>query len=371
MILMSNSSLSLSRAEMLLYRVNEAIYATDSTGKITLFNHALELLLGIRSSDAIGKNISTLLYLQDEHKNPFDVLSLCSDNLENIRIPEILILRDFLGDVRYLRIKVSVIKGTNTNEYLVTMSDVTKEKELDKAKDEFISIVSHELKTPMSIVKSYLWMLEQEKGGPLTQKQKEYLSKALLGTERMIFLINDILSLSKIEQGRITFNITDFKLSPFIQEVTSEIKVKIEENNLTFNLVWEEDTKDVNVYTDKDKLREILLNLVSNAIKYTKQGNITLKIKKEQNNFVKILITDTGKGIDPKELKKLFHKFQRLDNSYQTVAESGGTGLGLYIVKLYIGLLGGSVGAESKGINKGSTFWVTIPTNKTQLKKVN
>lgn len=369
MILMPNNTKPLSRAEMLLYRVNEAIYAADSKGTITLFNHALELLLGIRSADALGKNISNFLFLHDERNNPFDVLSLCSANVQNVKIPEIVVLKDFLGDLRYLRIKVSVIKRDNENEYLVTMSDITKEKQLDKAKDEFISIVSHELKTPMSIVKSYLWMLEQEKGGPLNQKQKEYLTKALLGTERMILLINDILSLSKIEQGRITFNITNFNLKSFIEEVASEIKIKTDENNLTFNILWENNAQEENVYSDKDKLREAILNLVSNAVKYTKKGGITIKIKREKNNFIKVLVIDTGKGIDPKELSRLFHKFQRLDNSYQTVAESGGTGLGLYIVKLYLGLMGGSAGAESEGIGKGSTFWITIPTNKTQIKK--
>src|SRR3989339_816057 len=159
---------------------------------------------------------------------------------------------------------------------------------LDKTKDDFMSVASHELRTPMTIIKSYLWMLRNGKAGDLNPKQQEYLLKTANSTERMINLINDMLNISRIEQGSIT--------------VSTE----------------------------------------------------------EEGNFVKVKVTDTGAGLSTEDQQRLFKKFGRLDNSYQTVAESGGTGLGLFIVKTYIEKMGGEVGVYSAGTNKGSTFWITI-----------
>ena len=238
-------------------------------------------------------------------------------------------------------------------------------KQTDKAKDEFISIVSHELKTPMSIVKSYLWMLTSGRGGKLTKKQEEYLEKASSGTERMINLINDMLSISRMQQGRLEFRLEYVDLYKMINEVTQEISPKIEEKGLKLK----RNVKKVRrAYSDSGKVREILLNLISNAYKYTEKGTITVNLTRENKDFVKVEVTDTGRGISEDEAKKLFNKFQRLDNSYQTVAKAGGTGLGLYIVKLYITELGGKINLISEGLGKGSTFEVLIPVKKELVK---
>lgn len=239
---------------------------------------------------------------------------------------------------------------------------------LDKTKDEFISITSHELKTPMTIIKSYLWMLQSGRGGPINDKQNEYLEKAMKGAERMLDLINDMLNVSRIEQGRIEFKPKSIKFEDFLAEYFDELEFKAKEKNL--ELQTKVVTNLMPMYVDEKKLGEILVNLVGNSIKYTDKGSITIKAESHDTDFVKISVTDTGRGIAKDEIQKLFHKFQRLDSSYKKIAESGGTGLGLYIVKLYISHMGGSVGAESKGIDKGSTFWITVPTKKKQLDKV-
>src|SRR3989339_201595 len=201
---------------------------------------------------------------------------------------------------------------------------------LDKTKDDFMSVASHELRTPMTIIKSYLWMLRNGKAGDLNPKQQEYLLKTANSTERMINLINDMLNISRIEQGRMKFTVKRIDIC-----------------------------KRVMVYTDEDKIKESIINLLGNALKFTKQGGITVSTE-EEGNFVKVKVTDTGAGLSTEDQQRLFKKFGRLDNSYQTVAESGGTGLGLFIVKTYIEKMGGEVGVYSAGTNKGSTFWITI-----------
>ena len=207
-------------------------------------------------------------------------------------------------------------------------------KQLDQIKDEFISITSHELKTPMSIIKSYLWMLDSERNGELNEKQKYYISRAKNATERMINLITDMLNISRLQSGKLQFNIKKANIKKIIDDTVEEFEFKLKKKNLKLIMDIEEpiDT----IYTDPSKLREIMTNLISNATKYTDEGTITIKVKQIDNNFIKVLVVDTGRGISEEESRMLFHKFQRLDNSYTTIAQAGGTGLGLYIIKLYI-----------------------------------
>ncbi|HLD51208.1 hypothetical protein A3K34_01185 [candidate division WWE3 bacterium RIFOXYC1_FULL_40_10] len=228
---------------------------------------------------------------------------------------------------------------------------------LDKTKDDFMSVASHELRTPMTIIKSYLWMLRNGKAGDLNPKQQEYLLKTANSTERMINLINDMLNISRIEQGRMKFTVKRIDICKTIDEAVDGFELKTKEKNIYLKI--ENTCKGVMVYTDEDKIKESIINLLGNALKFTKQGGITVSTE-EEGNFVKVKVTDTGAGLSTEDQQRLFKKFGRLDNSYQTVAESGGTGLGLFIVKTYIEKMGGEVGVYSAGTNKGSTFWITI-----------
>jgi signal transduction histidine kinase len=231
-------------------------------------------------------------------------------------------------------------------------------KELHKLKDDFLSVASHELRTPMTIIKSYLWMLKEGKAGNLNIKQQEYITKAADGTKRMIRLINEMLNVSQLEQGGMSFDIRKINVCRIVDEVLSGLELKIEEKGLSADVHKEKEK--AYVYADEPKLREVLVNLVSNAIKFTDHGGITLEIA-ESPSTVRVSITDTGRGITKDDQLRLFHKFGRLDYSYQTVAETSGTGLGLYIVKLYVEGMDGEVGVHSDGLGRGSTFWFTLP----------
>ncbi len=229
---------------------------------------------------------------------------------------------------------------------------------LDKRKDEFISVASHELRTPMTIIKSYLWLLKEEKDGKLNRKQKEYIDLIIKSTERLLHLVNDMLNISRMEEGRLDFQTEKLNLTSFIDSVGKEFKVKAEENNIYLKI--EKPKKLPPVKANEQRLNEILINLLGNAIKFTEKGGITLKVEPNEEK-IKVSVIDTGKGIEKKDKNRLFKKFSRLDNTYTTVAEKKGTGLGLYITKKYVEKMGGEIGFYSKGKSKGSTFWFTLP----------
>ncbi len=229
---------------------------------------------------------------------------------------------------------------------------------LDKLKDEFLSIATHELRTPMTIIKSYVWMVTQGKAGSVTEKQVEYLNKASKGVERMLRLINDMLDVSRIEQGRVELKAEVVNLKDLISDFAEEFKVKTEEKNLQLIRIVPEDLPKVKA--DLIKTREVLTNFLGNSIKFTEHGSLTIKAQVD-GEFIKVSIIDTGEGISAEDMTRLFQKFQRVDNSYVKQAETPGTGLGLYISKNYIEKMGGHVGVYSEGVGKGSTFWFTIP----------
>lgn len=344
------------RMELLLYSVSEAVIVIDSDFKITIFNNTAEHLTGSKAEEAIGKSIENVLIVHNFDDTQFGVkehsFTEQPQNIDGLIIKN----NDKKFFINYN--SVTVTSETGHTECLITLTDITNEKQLEQAKDDFISVASHELRTPMTIIKSYLWMLTANKAGELNPKQFEYLTKASNATQRMIDLINDTLSISRLEQGRVEFDIKKIPLQEVIKEYTSDLVIKVQERGIYLNVNTAETEFFVNA--DKGKTGEIIMNLVGNAVKFTKSGGITIKFE-DIGNEIKVSIIDTGAGIDQFDQKNLFHKFGRLDNSYQTVAETGGTGLGLYIVKLYVEGMGGHVGAFSDGINKGSTFWFTLP----------
>lgn len=233
-------------------------------------------------------------------------------------------------------------------------------KELDKMKDEFISIASHELRTPMTSIKGYLWMLAQGKGGELTDKQKHYVQRARSGAERMIDLINDMLSVSRVEQGRMEFAIKKLDIVKILKDVLEEFEAQAEKKGI--DLTLQSSGLLPYVFADEQKLREVLVNLIGNALKFTEEGAITVKVTRDSSHGSKLRIDiiDTGPGISAEDQERLFKKFGRLETSFVTVAESGGTGLGLYISKKLVEKMGGEIGVESE-LDKGSTFWFTLP----------
>ncbi|MEP7166793.1 MAG: GAF domain-containing sensor histidine kinase [Candidatus Woesebacteria bacterium] len=228
-------------------------------------------------------------------------------------------------------------------------------KALDKLKDEFLSMASHELKSPMNAVKNYLWMA-LNKGLDDREKQKGYLTVAYDSTQRLIGLVNDLLDVSRIESGRVKLEMVSLDLQKLINETLEIYAPQAKAKNLALSTTLQEP---IQITADDMKLREVLNNLVSNAIKYTLTGTVIVSVKVEDKT-IRVSVTDSGAGISADDQQKLFQKFSRVNASYKGLATVEGTGLGLYISKQFMEMMGGNIGLDSE-VDKGTTFWVELP----------
>jgi signal transduction histidine kinase len=232
--------------------------------------------------------------------------------------------------------------------------------QLDKLKDEFVSLASHELRTPLTSIRSYIWMALSGKGGVIPDKQKYYLDRAFVSSERLIKLVNDMLNISRIESGRMAIQLDCVHVLTLIQTVLDEVNPKVRELGLRLDVSSEDGIPDV--VADADKVEEVLINFIGNAMKFTPRGGrIRINVTRDAS-FIRISVTDTGIGISPENVGILFTKFGTIHSSALPDAiASQSTGLGLYISKSIISMHGGTVRASSPGIGKGSTFSLTLP----------
>lgn len=230
--------------------------------------------------------------------------------------------------------------------------------QLDQLKDEFVSVASHELRTPMTAIRSYVWMALHRSDMPLSQRLERYLYRTLVSTERLINLVNDMLNVSRIESGKIEINPKPFNIVSLVLEVVEEVKAKADEKRLQI-IVLEHALP--SVLADADKVHQVLLNLIGNCLKFNYPGGTITVDFFTDGKMVEVSIKDTGMGIAKEDLGRLFHKFSRLDNSYTAISTSGGTGLGLYISKSLVELMHGRIWAQSEGVDRGATFSFSLP----------
>lgn len=247
-------------------------------------------------------------------------------------------------------------KLQNTTSQLSTAN--SKLQELDHLKDDFVSVASHELRTPMTAIRSYVWMALHKPDMPLTEKLKRYLYRTLVSTERLINLVNDMLNVSRIEAGKIEVYPKPFDLLVLVKDVMEEVKAKADEKVIKLEIVQQQIPL---IFADIDKVHQVLLNMIGNSLKFTPPDGIISVNFLINGSMIEISIKDTGSGISKEDLSKLFHKFSRMDNSYLAMGTSGGTGLGLFISKSLIEIMHGAVWATSEGDNKGSTFTFSLP----------
>lgn len=231
-------------------------------------------------------------------------------------------------------------------------------KHLDKLKDEFVSLVSHELRTPLTTVKGFLSVVMDETKDTMDEEHKQMLKMAYGSTDRLIKLVNDMLDVSRIESGKLTINQTKLNLTDLVKNCIAELQPVSTKQKITVAL---DDKSDIAHYVsaDPDKTKEVIINLVNNALKFTPQGgSVTLSCKEDQGMII-TTVKDTGRGITPEDLTKLFGKFTRLEeNANQPKIE--GTGLGLYISKAIVEAQGGRIWVTSEGRNMGTTFYFSL-----------
>lgn len=235
--------------------------------------------------------------------------------------------------------------------------------ESTKLKSQFLASMSHELRTPMNSILGLTELILEKT--QLTGKNKERLEVVLKSGKRLMTLINDILDLSKIEAGKMDIRNEDVLLEELLEEITTTINPLTIEKNIGLEIIRDCNTRII-INTDRTRLMQVLINLMGNAVKFTEQGKVTLKISYAQNSMLRFDVMDTGIGIDEENQKIIFEEFRQIDGS--TTRRYGGTGLGLAICKKIIDMLGGSISVSSK-IGLGSDFYFTIPLRYGQEKK--
>lgn len=231
--------------------------------------------------------------------------------------------------------------------------------DLDKLKDEFVSVASHELRTPMTAIKSYLWMALNKPGQELNKELKNEINIAYESTERLLKLVQDMLTISRIEGKRLLLQKEEFSLNELSQQVYDILKISAQEREIAFNFNIPD--KPISINGDKEKIREVLQNIIGNALKFTPvKGKIDFFMSDEKQ-YADVCVTNSGSYISPSELPKLFQKFNRL-NIEATTKEgaSVGTGLGLYITKQIIEMHNGTIDVTSDE-KVGTTFHIKLP----------
>ena len=231
--------------------------------------------------------------------------------------------------------------------------------ELDRIKSSFLANMSHELRTPLNSILGFADVMLEELDGPLTEYMNNDLRLIQKNGQHLLHLINDVLDMAKIEAGRMNLNPEKFHVHEVVDEVISITSTLASEKNISL-FPHEETDQEVEVFADRTRLRQVLINLVNNSIKFTEKGKIYVKVSPMEGARVLIAVKDTGIGIPPEKLESVFQEFTQVDTS--TTRKVGGTGLGLPISRRLVEMHGGRLWAESSGIDgEGSTFFVELP----------
>ena len=227
----------------------------------------------------------------------------------------------------------------------------------NNAKSEFVSIASHQLRTPLTAVKGYISMMVEGAYGKLSQELLKPLQNVYESNEKLIKLVNDLLDLSRLEAGKIEFSPTLNSLEKIVSGIIDDLKINADKKGLYLKLIEPKEALP-EIMVDQPKVRQIVLNIIDNAIKYTKEGGITIRLEKTDSQE-RIVISDTGIGITEDEIKNLFQMFSRAASS--TKLHTEGSGVGLHVAKKFIEMHQGRIWVESEGRDKGSTFYIELP----------
>lgn len=243
---------------------------------------------------------------------------------------------------------------------VILVEDITEQKVLERSKDEFLSIASHELRTPLTAIRGNASLIKQYYGDRLPDKDTvEMIDDIHESAIRLIDIVNDFLDASSLEQGKMKMNPESFLLEEVVQGAIRELHTLAGSKGLT--LVCDPSVATApNVTADKQRIKQVIYNLIGNAVKFTETGSITITTRSDEH-FVYVNVTDTGKGMSAENQRLLFRKFQQAGGSILSRDDTKGTGLGLYISKLIIEQSGGTIGLESSELGRGSSFAFSLP----------
>lgn len=341
------------RFEALIENLRDGIIVIDSNNYIVFMNKVTEEMFGVSKKDVIGKQINISMFDDPNLKNLAKIILI----KENPDKQQFMPAEIKIKDSNPIFAQIYSIKIARGATIMKVIHDVTREKEMEKLKSEFIFIAAHQLRTPLSAIKWVFSMILKGDVGAITNEQKEILEKGETSTKRMIALVNDLLDVSRIEEGKFGFNFKDENIEDLIEKIVALLDNKIREKEINFSFI-KPDIRLPMVKADSEKLYLALQNIIENAINYTpKKGSVEISIKEETKNII-IEIKDSGVGIPKSENNRLFNKFFRGKNVIRMQTE--GTGLGLFIAKNIIERHNGAIYIESEE-NKGTKATVWLP----------
>lgn len=360
-------------SEVVINAIGDGVLAIDSQGIVQLINPAAQSILGWSRSDALTLQYQSILKLSSEDDKPLadtaePIIQALNTNQE-IRSNR-LKMETKSGKKIFVSLVASPL-GSAGSGVIAVFRDVTKERAEEREQAEFISTASHEMRTPVASIEGYLGLALNPATATIDDKARDFIQKAHESAQHLGRLFQDLLDVSKAEDGRLSNNPVVIDIVDFAGDVIEGLQQKASDKGLQLTYKPAPNATDKGerrlspvfyVNLDKDHIREIVNNLTENAIKYTPAGEVSVDIHGDDEH-VTISVTDSGIGIPAEDLSHLFQKFYRVDNT--DTREIGGTGLGLYLCRRLAETLGGRIWAEST-YKKGSTFYVELPRIDTQ-----
>ena len=350
-----------------------SVISTDTSGLITMFNSGAERMLGYKASDMVNKESPAIFHLESEvmvraqelskqlghDVRGFDVFTA----LPNLAGSETREWTYIKNDGTHLTVLLSVTPITSDNGeldgYLGVAQDITERKRLDRMKEEFVSTVSHELRTPLTSINGALKLLNGGAVGELSDQVKAMLTIATDNTQRLSLLINDLLDMDKIANGKMDFDLSSHDVMPLVERSISMNNAYAVQHGVSYKIISRCDEAKANI--DPNRFLQILANFLSNAAKFSHPGNNVDISVDCTSDKVTVAIKDYGIGISEEFAKKIFNKFSQADSS--DTRSKGGTGLGLAISQQLIKQMHGTIGFNSKK-GEGSVFWIELPLYK-------
>ncbi len=372
---------ALQKAEQTFRRILEAspdpMILVDPEGRITLVSPQTEKVFGYSQEELVGQTVELLMPkryrgVHAHHLRSFFAtprmrpmgsgLELSAERKDGTEFP--------------IEVSLSPLENAEQPTVLAVIRDITERKQAeaaiaqrsaeleeanealrtaDRYKDEFLSVISHELRTPLNFITGFASILDDEVAGELNAQQHEYIQKIMNGADRMLELVNNLLDMSRIQAGKLHIEPEVAAYAPIVEEAIAPLRSLSDQKGLTLTLDIRENP---DLVVDARRLTQVLTNLVDNAIKFTpKDGQITVRVRRDENDLL-TEIEDTGPGIAPESIPKLFRPFSQVDMS--STRRVGGSGLGLTISKALVEAHGGRIGVRSTP-GEGSTFWFTLP----------
>lgn len=344
------------KAEAIVESISDGIIVTDEDNKILLVNRSAEKALNIKEKEVINKH-----FLEEiKEEKIFEIIkNMKEKNKINNAENHANITLKYGEEIKHYNISVKPIKDKDgTNVGMVTlMQDITKLKEVDKMKSDFVSTVSHEFRTPLTSIGMSVGLLLEGISGDITEDQKELLDAIKEDNERLKSLVSDLLDLSRLESGKIQMDIASYDIKKIIDHSVKPFYRQAEEKNVSINIDINENVPKIKA--DFNKISWVLANLIGNALRYTPEngdGKIEIEVKETSNKLL-VSVKDNGKGIPEEYQNKVFEKFIQVRD--EKGENTGGTGLGLAISKEIVNAHGGDIWIESE-MGDGSKFYFTL-----------